>query len=491
MKKIADLVRAPEGCHWVGGQWVKSLSGETYQVTNPATGEPLFSCANGNAADVDRAVKAARTAFEKKEWCALDAATRGELLLKVFEKIRQEKDNLCLLESFQNGKTLKEAGNGDLPPSWDIFRYYAGWADKLHGETIPVAGPYLNYTLRQPLGVVGAIVPWNYPLLLACWKAAPALAMGNTIVVKPAPNTPLTALALAGIIKEAGVPDGVFNVVTGGDETGAAITAHPDIDKVSFTGSIETARKVIASSASSNLKKLTLELGGKSPQILFADAEQESALDAVFWGIFANKGEICSAGSRLFLHEEIYDSFSRKLIARAKEMKVGDPTDPSSEMGSLSSKEQLERVIGYIEKGKREGAKLACGGSRLTKGELAKGFFLEPTIFTDVDPKMTIAQEEIFGPVLVTIPFRDEEEVVRICNSTPYGLVAAVWTKDSARGHRVAQKLQAGTVWINLYNGFDSASPFGGFKQSGWGREMGIHALEAYTQVKSIWVSLS
>jgi len=386
---------------------------------------------------------------------------------------------------------VREAAGTDVFPAIDAFRYYAGWVRKLYGETIPVDGPFLNYTLREPVGVVGGIVPWNYPLLLGSWKVAPALACGCSIVLKPSEMTPLTALKLAEYCLEAGVPEGVVNVVTGyGWTTGEALGRHMDVDKISFTGSIRTARALLKASAESNLKRISLELGGKSPNIIFPDSDMDAAVKAAFWGIFANKGEVCSAGSRLLLHADVHDRFLDMLVDRAKKMKVGDPLDPSTQMGSQISGNQLERILSYIRSGKEEGARLLCGGERDAEGPKAKGFFVKPTVFSEVKPEMKIAQEEIFGPVLAAIRFRDAEEAVSIANGTVYGLVSAVWTRDIKLAHRMASDIKAGSVWINTYNGFDSGSPFGGYKQSGFGRDLGAHALEQYTNVKSVWVAL-
>jgi aldehyde dehydrogenase (NAD+) len=488
-RTLAERLRrdvGPTGL-FIDGEFVDPLSGRAHPVLDPATGKTLCLAAAGDERDVDRAVGAARRAFENGPWPKMSPAERGRLLGRIARGIEGSAEELAALESLENGKTFSEAMSGDLPPAWDIFDYYAGWATKIHGETIPVEGPYLNYTLREPVGVCGQIVPWNYPLLMAAWKIAPALCCGNTVVLKPSEMTPLTALRLAAICREAGLPQGVLNVVSGlGPIAGKALARHPDVDKIALTGSVRTAREILRDSADTNLKRVSLELGGKSPNVIFPDADLEQALPAAFAGIFANKGEVCSAGSRLLVHRDRYDEVVDRLAGMARAMTVGDPIDPATRLGALVSAAQLDKVVGYVGTGRTEGARLVTGGGRIDR----PGFFMEPTVFRDVRTEMTIAKEEIFGPVLACIPFADEEECVRICNDTTYGLVAAVWTKDVGRAHALARRIRAGTVWINLYNGFDSASPFGGVKQSGWGREMGLHALDLYTQIKSVWVKV-
>ena len=476
---------------FIDGRQEDAAQGGAIDVVNPATGELLTTVPDGQGCDVDRAVAAARASFERKSWRGMDPSKKEKILWDISEILLKHRAELALLESMENGKTVREAGGADVDPAIDAFRYYAGWVRKLYGETIPVDGPFLNYTLREPVGVVGGIVPWNYPLQIAAWKVAPALACGCSVVLKPSEWTPLTALKLAEYCQEAGLPDGVLNVVTGyGQTAGEALALHMDVDKLSFTGSIRTARRLLQASGESNLKRLSLELGGKSPNIIFPDCDMEAALKSAFWGIFANKGEICSAASRLLVHADIHDRFVGELVTRAKKLKVGDPLDKSTQMGSQVSGRQMERILDYIQAGKDEGAKLECGGERDIEGAKAKGFFVKPTIFSEVKRDMKIAQEEIFGPVLAALKFRDAEEAAEIANSTIYGLVSAVWTRDIGTAHRLAQQIKAGSVWINAYNCFDSSSPFGGYKQSGFGREMGPHALESYTQVKSVWVAL-
>ncbi len=476
---------------FIDGKYEEAVSGGQIPLMNPATGERIATVPDAGPEDVDRAVRAARRTFENRAWRGMNVSERERIIWRIGELIEKNKEELGTLESLNNGKTFREALRGDIPPAIDIFYYYAGWARKIYGETIPVDGNYLNYTMREPVGVVGMITPWNYPILLAAWKVAPALATGCSMVIKPSELTPLTTLKLAEYSVEAGVPEGVVNVVTGyGATAGEALSRHMDVDKIAFTGSIRTAKALMKASAESNLKRLSLELGGKSPNIIFPDADLERAQKAAFWGIYANKGEVCSAGSRLLVHEKIHDDFVGRLAERAQQMRLGNPLDPKTEMGSQISQAQLERILGYIESGKQEGARLVCGGGRDTEGEKAKGFFVKPAIFADVKPQMKIAQEEIFGPVLSVLKFRDVEEAVEIANGTIYGLVSAVWTRDIRVAHRMAREIKAGSVWINAYNCFDSSSPFGGYKQSGFGREMGPHALESYTQIKSVWVSL-
>ena len=452
----------------------------TLDVINPATGELLTCVPDADEAEVARAVAAARACFQQKSWRGLDPSSRERILWSIAEGIEQDRDELAALISEENGKSAREAMGGDVKPAADCFRYYAGWVRKIYGETIPVDGPYLNYTLREPVGVVGAIVPWNFPLQIAAWKVAPALACGCSVVLKPSELTPLSALKLADICAEAELPDGALNVVTGyGETTGEALALNEDVDKISFTGSIATARKLLHASSVSNLKRLSLELGGKSANIVFPDADFDAAMKGAFWGIFGGKGEMCSAGSRLLLHEDIYDRFVEELAVRARKVQIG----------SQISGRQMDRILDYIESGKEEGARLVCGGERDKEGEKAKGFFVKPTVFADVAPEMRIARDEIFGPVVCAIKFKDAEEALRIANNSTYGLAAGVWTRDLRLAHHMAAGLEAGSVWVNTYNAFDSGSPFGGYKQSGFGRDLGSYALEQYTNVKSVWIA--
>jgi len=479
-------VKIKPGKLFINGRWVDSVSGKTFDTLNPATEKVITSVAEGDSADIDLAVAAAREAFENGPWKKTDARDRGRILLKIAGLIERNKDELALLDTLDNGKPINETTNADIPLVIDCFLYYAGWADKIHGETIPVRGDFFNYTLREPVGVVGQIIPWNFPLLMAAWKIAPALACGNTIVLKPAEQTPLSALRLGEICQEAGLPDGVLNIVTGyGPTAGAALAEHMDVDKIAFTGGSATGR-IIMQAASKNLKRISLELGGKSPNIVFADSDVDSAVAGAMTGIFFNQGEVCCAGSRLFIEKSIHEEFIDKLSNKAANMRVGNPEDTGTQMGAQVSKEQFDKILGYIETGKQEGAKLVTGGERC--GE--RGYFIKPTIFDAVDNNMRIAKEEIFGPVVSAITFDDVDEVVRQGNLSVYGLAAAVWTRDIKKAHRLARDLKAGTIWINTYNAFDAASPFGGFKQSGFGRELGVHALELYTHVKSVWINL-
>jgi acyl-CoA reductase-like NAD-dependent aldehyde dehydrogenase len=460
------------------------------EVCNPATCELLATVPDCDAAEVDRAVAIARASFENKTWRGLDPSKRERILWNIGDLLLQHRDELAKIISQETGKTLREAAGADIAPAADCFHYYAGWVRKLYGETIPVDGPYLNYTLREPVGVVAAIVPWNFPLQTAAWKVAPALACGCSVILKPSELTPLNALRFAEICLEAGLPEGALTVVTGyGPTAGEALTLHEDVDKISFTGSVATARKLLQNSAVSNLKRLSLELGGKSPNIVFPDADFDAAVRAALWGVFGNKGEMCTAASRLLLHEEIYDRFLGELAARAAKLRLGNPLDPSTQMGPQISARQMDRILDFIEIGKQEGARLVCGGERDTAGDKAQGYFVKPTIFAGVTPTMRIATEEIFGPVLCAIPFRDAADAIRIANSTTYGLASAVWTRDLKLAHRMAAEIRAGSVWINTYNAFDSASPFGGYKQSGFGRDLGSYALEQYTNVKSVWIA--
>jgi len=481
-------VQVKPGKLFIGGRWVDAASGKTFPTVNPATGETITLIAEGDERDAAAAVEAAHKAFHSGPWPEMSAADRAKILWKIGDLIDKYNEELGTLETLDNGKPIFESRQIDMPMTAEVFRYYAGWATKIHGETVPVRGPFLQYTLREPLGVVAAIVPWNFPLLLASWKVAPALATGNTVVLKPASWTPLTALRFAEICQEAGVPDGVLNVITGpGSTLGKALVRHPGVAKVAITGETRTGQEILRDSADT-LKRVTLELGGKSPNIVFADADLDAAVRGATIGIFYGKGEVCAAGSRLFVDKKIHDDFMQKLVDRAKKIQPGDPLDPKTRFGALVSERQMQTVLGYIEKGKAEGAKLAAGGERVSVG--GKGCFVQPTVFDGVRNDMTIAREEIFGPVLAAIEFGDMEDAVRQANETPYGLAAAVWTRDIAKAHRVARKLQAGTVWINTYNNYDPAAAFGGYKMSGYGRELSLHAIEHYTQVKSVWVNL-
>jgi len=475
---------------FVAGKWQAPLSGETYQPINPANEEPLAAVGKGDERDIDAAVSAARKAFDEGPWPKMSPHERGRIVWKLGDLIQQNLDEMAKLESLCTGKTMFDSGKVEIPFAAEVFRYYAGWASKIHGETLQLRDTAFTFTLRHPVGVIGAIVPWNFPFLLSSWKLAPALAAGNTVVIKPASQTPLTALKFAELCQEAGVPDGVLNVVTGpGGKVGMAMVRDPRVDKIAFTGSTEVGKQIMREAAGT-LKRLSLELGGKSPNIVFADADMEAAVRGAMTGIFYNKGEVCAAGSRLFLEQSIHDEFMAKLTDRVKTFKVGDPMDKATRMGPVVSKAQMETVLGYIETGKREGAQLVAGGQRASVGN-GKGYYVEPTIFDGVSNTMTIAREEIFGPVLSVIPFKSVEEGIAQGNATSYGLAAAVWTRDVGKALRAAKAIRAGTVWVNAYNLFDAALPFGGFKESGFGREMGSVGLDGYTEVKTVWVDLA
>jgi len=486
----APQIQVKPGKLFIGGKWVDAASGKTFPTINPATGETITAIAEGDERDAAAAVEAARKAFESGPWPEMSASDRARLLWKLGDLADKYNEELGTLETLDNGKPIFESRQIDMPMVAEVFRYFAGWATKIHGETVPVRGPFLHYTLREPLGVVAAIVPWNFPLLLASWKLAPALAAGNTVVLKPASWTPLTAIRFGELCQEAGVPDGVVNIITGpGATLGKALVRHPGVAKVAITGETRTGQEIVRDSADT-LKRVTLELGGKSPNIVFADADLDAAVRGATIGIFYGKGEVCAAGSRLFVDKKIHDDFLQKLVDRAKKLQPADPLDPKTRFGALVSERQMQTVLGYIAKGKAEGAKLVAGGERVSVGN-GKGCFLQPTVFDGVRNDMTIAREEIFGPVLASIEFGDIDEAVRLANETPYGLASAVWTRDIAKAHRVAHKLQAGTVWINTYNNYDPAAAFGGYKMSGYGRELSLHAIEHYTQVKSVWVNLA
>lgn len=479
----------PDGRLFIAGNWTDARSGRTFETLNPATGGLLARVAEADQADLDAAVVAARRAFEEGPWPKMSAAERGRALWKIADLLMQKADEVARIETLDNGKPIFESRQVDIPMVAEVFQYYAGWATKLTGETIPTRPGAFTYTLREPIGVVGAIVPWNFPLLLASWKIAPALAAGNTVIVKPSSNTPLSALKLAEIARDAGLPEGVLNVLTGkGTVVGMGLVRHPGVDKVAFTGETRTGIE-IAKSGAETLKKITLELGGKSPNIVFADADLEAAVRGATVGIFYGKGEVCAAGSRLFVEKRIHDEFLEKLVARTRKMVPGDPLDPKTRFGAIVSKDQMEKVLRYIALGKEEGAELVAGGEKAKVGDL-KGNFVLPTVFDRVRPEMTIAREEIFGPVLATLEFSDPEEAIAEANRSPYGLAAGVWTRDIAKAHRAARALKAGTVWVNTYNRYDPSLPFGGYKLSGYGRELGSAALEHYTQVKSVWVDL-
>lgn len=477
----------------IGGQWVAAASGQTLPVKNPATGETIAHVAAGDKADIDRAVVAARQAFESGRWPKLTPSERGKLLWKLADLLEQHLDEFAEIESLDNGKPRAVAAVADVPLAVDLFRYMAGWATKVEGSTIPISVPYLtgaefhSYTLREPVGVVGQIIPWNFPLLMAAWKLGPALAVGCTVVLKVAEETPLSALRLGQLIQQAGFPDGVVNIVTGlGETAGAALSAHPDVDKVAFTGSTEVGKLIVQAAGQTNLKKVTLELGGKSPNIVLPDADLSTAIGGAANAIFFNHGQCCCAGSRLYVHRSQFDEVVEGVAERARQIKLGPGLHPETGMGPMVSQIQQDRVCRYLESGFQEGAQAVVGGQRC-EGE---GYFIEPTVLVDTRPEMLVMREEIFGPVVAAVAYDDLDELVAAANNSIYGLAAAIWTRDISQGHRIARQLRAGSVWVNCYNVFDAALPFGGYKQSGWGREMGREAIDLYTQTKAVTVQL-
>tara|TARA_R110002073_G_scaffold115759_2_gene253846 strand:+ start:2213 stop:3649 length:1437 start_codon:yes stop_codon:yes gene_type:complete len=476
----------------IGGKWVEAKSGKTFDVYDPATDQVVAQAAEGEAADVELAVAAARKAFDQGPWSKMGGSERSRLIWKIGELIEQHADELAQIETLDNGKPFAVAKAADVALAADMFRYMAGWATKIEGNTIPISLPYAPgaefhaFTLREPVGVVGQIIPWNFPLLMAAWKLAPALTTGCTVILKPAEQTPLSALRLGELIVEAGVPDGVVNIVTGfGETAGAAIASHDQIDKVAFTGSTEVG-KLIINAATGNLKRVSLELGGKSPNVIYDDADLDSAIAGAADAIFFNQGEVCSAGSRLFVQKGVYDEVVAGVSEIAKNLKVGSGFDASTQMGPLVSREQFDRVTGFLKAGVAEGAEASAGGSALDR----PGYFVQPTVLKNASEEMSVVREEIFGPVVAAMPFSDEAELVGQANNTAYGLAAGIWTRDISKAHRFAKAVKAGSVWINCYSVFDAALPFGGYKQSGWGREMGHAVLENYLQTKSVCVSL-
>jgi len=471
----------------INNRWVDSQSGKTFATVNPTTGEEICQVAEADAADVDLAVKAARAAYDHGPWHKISGRERGRLLTRLADLIEKNADELARLESLDNGKPFSMAKHVDVAATAACDRYFAGWADKVTGKTIPLEGSFFCYTRHEPIGVCGQIIPWNFPMLMQAWKLAPALATGNTCVLKPAEQTPLSALRIGELILEAGFPEGVVNILPGfGETAGAAIANHMDIDKVAFTGSTEVGHLILQAAGKSNLKRVSLELGGKSPNIVFADADMDQAIEGSHMGLFFNQGQVCCAGSRVFVEDKVYDQFVEQSTDRANKRTVGDPFDASTEQGPQVDKTQLDRVLGYIKSGQSEGAKLNCGGGRVGN----RGYFVEPTVFSDVQDNMKIAQEEIFGPVMSIIRFKSLDEVIDRANKTVYGLAAGVWTKDVTKALAIANNVRAGTVWVNCYNVLDTAAPFGGFKQSGIGRELGEYGLQQYTEVKTVVVQL-
>ncbi len=470
----------------IDGKWVEPVDGGTFDTYNPSTGEVLAKVPAAGPKDVDRAVKAARRALESGPWATMDAAERGRLLYRLADLVEKNAEELAQLEALNSGKIIKDA-RGDMTGVANTLRYYAGWADKIEGRTVPVRGSFLCYTLRQPVGVVGQIIPWNFPLMMLAWKWGPALACGNTVVLKPAEQTPLTALRVGELALEAGFPNGVINIINGlGEKTGDALVRHPEVDKIAFTGHVDTA-KIIQKAAADTLKRTTFELGGKSPNVVFADADMEKAVAGAFHAIYFHGGQCCTAGSRLFVEKRIHQEFAERLAEKAKQRRLGDPLDEKSEQGPQVSDEQLKKILYYIDKGQKEGATLMVGGQR--HGQ--RGYYVEPTVFDNVKDNMEIARDEIFGPVVAVLPFESLDEVINRANDTSYGLAAAIWTRDIDKAHKYARAVKAGTVWVNCYHVVDTTTPFGGFKMSGQGRENGESALEHYTELKTVTIKLN
>jgi len=488
-----DRFLARVGKLFIDGRWIDAEAGRTLPVVDPATERTLAHVADAGAADVDQAVHAARRAFESGPWSGMTPSERCRWVWKIGDLIESHKEEFAELDALDNGKPITIARAADTTIAAEMFHYMAGWATKLEGNTIPLSVPYapgeqwLSYTQREPIGVVGQIIPWNFPLVMVAWKLAPALTCGCTVVLKPSEETPLSALRLAELLQEADLPAGVVNIVTGyGQTAGAALAAHPDVDKIAFTGSTEVGRQVVQAAGRTNLKKVTLELGGKSPNIILPDADLEAAVPGAANAVFYNQGQNCCAGTRLFAHRDQFDHVIQGMAEQAEQFKLGPGLDPETTMGPLVSQAQFDRVNGYVQSGREQGAEVAAGGQRWGQ----RGYFIQPTLLTGVKPDMKVVREEIFGPVVTAMPYDDLDDLARQANDTEYGLAAGIWTRDISQAHHLARQIRAGTVWINCYNVVDAPLPFGGYKQSGWGREMGHEVLNNYTEVKAVTVNL-